>query len=68
MKHYVCQGECGGESKKPGVCKAPDCTRTSEAMVVCDCTDGAHDEALFGGKEVESLEEVIGTDDEPTAE
>lgn len=58
MKHYVCQGECGGESKKPGVCKALDCSNTGEALVPCGCSDGAHDEALFGGQESAIEEEL----------
>jgi hypothetical protein len=67
MKHYVCQGECAGESKKPGVCKADDCTRNGEALIECNCTDGAHDEALFGGKDTDSLEETMD-DDDPVAD
>lgn len=59
MKHYVCPGDCAGEAKKPGVCSAEGCTHEGEALVVCQCSDGSHDEALFGGLEKDSF-----TDDE----
>lgn len=53
MKHYVCVGDCGGESKQPGVCKAENCTHTGEALVSCECEDGSHENVLFGGKGAE---------------
>lgn len=55
MKHYVCPGDCGGEAKKPGVCKADGCTHEGEALVACECEDGSHDEALFGGPEKDAF-------------
>lgn len=51
MKHYVCQGDCGGESKKPGVCSADGCSHFQTDLVLCNCDDGSHEEVLFGGRE-----------------
>ncbi len=59
MKHYVCQGDCGGESKRPGVCSADGCSHFQTDLVLCDCNDGSHEEVLFGRhEEVAALDEV----------
>ncbi len=46
MTHYVCTGDCGNQSDKPGVCHTADCNREGEALVACSCEDGLHEEAL----------------------
>ena len=51
MSHYVCTGECGGESDKPGVCQAEDCSKKGQPLVECDCEDGEHAEAINAAEE-----------------
>jgi hypothetical protein len=40
--HYICLGDCGGETAKAGVCKAPGCTDEGRPLKKCECEDGAH--------------------------
>lgn len=42
MEHYVCKGDCGGESLKPGVCETEGCSKEGASLVECDCEDGLH--------------------------
>jgi hypothetical protein len=50
MTHYICTGDCEGESGTAGVCKAEDCTKSGQPLVACDCEDGEHAEALSGAE------------------
>ena len=52
MKHYVCKGDCEGESKTPGVCEADLCDKKGESLIACECDDGLHEDA----EEVSDLE------------
>lgn len=40
--HFVCTGECGGVSDKPGTCQAKDCSKHNMLLEKCDCADGTH--------------------------
>lgn len=42
MKHYVCKGECDGESESPTRCDAKECSLYEKDLKECDCTDGKH--------------------------
>jgi len=43
MTHYVCEGECGGTSDKPGeVCHSERCSKKGQPFVACECDDGEH--------------------------
>jgi hypothetical protein len=42
MTHYVCSGDCGGESETPKLCDAADCTKEGEPLTACNCSDGLH--------------------------
>ncbi len=44
MTHYICTGECHGESKTSGVCQADDCSKRGLPLLSCDCEDWHHDE------------------------
>lgn len=44
MTHYACTGECRGVSDKPGTCQAEACSLHDKPLVVCNCTDGKHEE------------------------
>lgn len=46
MTHYVCAGECKGESDQPMVCQNESCSLHGHPMVACNCTDGKHEEVL----------------------
>jgi len=39
MKHYICTGECGGISEKPGVCQAEICSKKGQPLTECDCEE-----------------------------
>lgn len=41
-KHYVCKGECGGESDYSKKCGTKECSLYQRDLVECDCTDGKH--------------------------
>lgn len=43
-KHYICLGGCRGVSKYPGVCQAPDCENHNHELVLCECTNGLHND------------------------
>lgn len=45
MTHYVCTGDCEGESSNPGLCQGEGCTKEGEPLVECNCEDGLHEEA-----------------------
>lgn len=47
MKHFICKGGCGGESKEQGVCGDKDCRDFEKSMHECDCTDSQHDKACL---------------------
>jgi hypothetical protein len=54
MIHYICTGDCGGESDKPGVCLADGCSKEDQPLVDCNCADGLHAEVIAshaGGKD-----------------
>ncbi len=42
MPHYICTGECHGESQKPGICQTKDCSKFGEPLEECHCDDGWH--------------------------
>ncbi|MDP2593298.1 MAG: hypothetical protein Q8P52_01455 [bacterium] len=42
MHHFICTGECGGESPVPGLCQAETCSKHGESLVECSCDDGLH--------------------------
>lgn len=42
MMHYVCTGDCGGESEKAKVCDAEGCSKEGQPLSECDCADGLH--------------------------
>ncbi|HEY4479187.1 MAG TPA: hypothetical protein VI981_02435 [Candidatus Paceibacterota bacterium] len=42
MTHYVCSGDCGGESETPKVCDVEGCSKEGENLSVCACADGLH--------------------------
>ena len=42
MSHYVCKGECEGESPVAGVCKDELCSKSGQQLEACDCEDGSH--------------------------
>lgn len=42
MQHYVCTGDCGGESPRPGMCESVSCSREGKPLSECDCDDGFH--------------------------
>lgn len=44
MTHYVCIGECGGVSDKPGNCQAETCSLHNEPLVECHCENDMHEE------------------------
>ncbi len=62
MTHYICQGECHGESKNPGVCQSEDCSKKGHALLACDCEDWNHDKVLSDS--LLSAESVSDIDDE----
>ena len=39
MKQYICTGECGGVSDKPGVCEAEDCSMHGEPLLEQEVED-----------------------------
>ncbi len=47
MTHFVCTGTCRGESERSGVCEAKNCTKESQPLAACNCTDGKHAEVLL---------------------
>jgi hypothetical protein len=44
MEHYVCKGDCSGESHKLAVCKTAGCSREGLPLEECLCEDGLHKE------------------------
>jgi len=44
MSHYICTGECKGESENTGVCSDPSCSHHGKLLEVCNCPDGIHAE------------------------
>ncbi|HEY4499199.1 MAG TPA: hypothetical protein VJH94_04005 [Candidatus Paceibacterota bacterium] len=42
MQHYVCTGDCAGESEKPKVCETEGCSKEGQPLSECDCDDGIH--------------------------
>ena len=42
MKHYICSGECGGISKKAGVCETAGCSMQGQDLELCECEDITH--------------------------
>lgn len=58
MEHYICSGDCGGESNEPRVCEAEFCPKEGQPMIACDCEDGLHKNAgeeKIGDEEAEDL-------------
>ena len=43
MTHYVCTGDCEGESGAAGICQDEGCTKEGEPLLECNCEDGAHE-------------------------
>lgn len=42
MIHYICTGECGAVSEKPGTCHAEHCSKKGKSFAQCGCSDGKH--------------------------
>lgn len=42
MKHYVCEGECGGVSDVPKACESEECNLRGKDLKECDCLDEKH--------------------------
>lgn len=40
--HYLCIGDCGTFSDKPGFCRIEDCVMYLQPFEACNCTDGRH--------------------------
>ncbi len=59
MTKYICTGECGGESDKPGVCQDPNCSKHGEPLIKQASSEAAEIEEQEGGEDVrfESEEE-----------
>lgn len=51
MTHFVCKGECNGQSDQPGLCQDPICSQNGSPLTPCDCEDNMH------GKEQEEVQE-----------
>ena len=51
MNHFVCTGDCGGESEKPGVCQATGCTKEDQPLEECTCEDGLHEDVVMDIKD-----------------
>ncbi|MEK7181219.1 MAG: hypothetical protein AAB738_02715 [Patescibacteria group bacterium] len=59
MTHYVCTGDCHGESPRPGTCQAKDCGKFGEPLEPCECEDGLHMEVFEqNSAELENLEKA----------
>lgn len=43
MQHYVCTGDCAGETDKPGLCESEGCSKEGQALSECSCDDGFHE-------------------------
>ncbi len=54
MTHYICTGDCEGESSVPGVCQGEGCTKEGEPLVACTCEEGRHEEAYMKKDDEES--------------
>ena len=57
MKHYICTGDCDGQSSAPGVCQGEGCKKEGGPLVPCDCNDGLHAETRKKKKEENEEEE-----------
>lgn len=42
VKHFICKGECGGVSDKPGNCQAEECSLYQKPLVKCVCDNKEH--------------------------
>ena len=42
MQHFVCTGDCAGESDQAKVCDSEGCSKEGQPLVECDCDDGLH--------------------------
>lgn len=42
MVHFICKGECGGESSEMKKCDDKNCSLYDSYLTECDCTDGKH--------------------------
>ncbi len=42
MKHYICEGDCGGVSDTPKACGTQGCSMEGKDLKECECTDGKH--------------------------
>jgi hypothetical protein len=56
MKHYICTGDCGGESGRAGVCKTEGCTKEGDALLECECDDGLHADVRVETEDLEAFE------------
>ncbi len=59
MQHYVCTGDCGNETERPGVCQSAGCSHEGQPLVECRCDDGIHDKILspVDSLDVESMDD-----------
>lgn len=62
MKHFVCQGDCGGTLKEMGICETDGCKNQWEMMVECDCEDGKHRPVLGILENLDSKKEIVVKD------
>ena len=63
MTHYVCTGDCGGESEKPKVCETEGCSKEGQQLSECDCADGIHKGVVDTSAAVDEVD-VESMDDE----
>lgn len=44
MTHYICTGECKGETddETVGTCQAESCNKFGEPLKPCNCENGRH--------------------------
>ena len=64
MLHYVCLGDCGGESEHPGVCEAEGCSHQGEKLTECNCEDGLHKGVVKADESEEPEPDMETMDDE----
>ncbi|OHA18317.1 MAG: hypothetical protein A2664_02540 [Candidatus Taylorbacteria bacterium RIFCSPHIGHO2_01_FULL_46_22b] len=62
MQHYVCTGDCGGESERSKVCESEGCKNEGQPLSECSCTDGFHKGVLDTDHEIDLAEPMDDED------
>lgn len=59
MTHYICAGECEGESEELGICHSDECSLKGVVMLECSCDDGKHERvrALYEEAQKQNVED-----------